>query len=550
MLNSAVTKAGLTATLSGAGPFTVFAPTDSAFNASGITASVISNNLTAAQLNTILLYHTLPEAITAANVPAGPDAKVITASGDSVFVTNNSNGVFVNGIKVTVPNITASNGIIHEIGRVLIPSFGNNIVQLAEADTSLTYLVAAIVQASTGGTNVAGILSGSGPFTVFAPTNQAFINAGFPTIASIQAASPATLTSILTYHVIGARVFSSDLSNGEQAPTLNGQSVTIGLSGSGATVKGNSNSTASNITATNIVATNGVIHKIDQVLLPGPGTIASIVAAGSNFTILNSAITTAGLTSTLSSAGPFTVFAPTDSAFNASGITASSLSSFTSAQLNTILLYHTITDSITAANVPAGPDAKVITAGGDSVFVTNNSNGVFVNGIQVTVPNILASNGVIHEIGRVLIPSFGNNIVQLAEGDTSLSYLVAAIVQASTGGTNVAGILSGSGPFTVFAPTNQAFINAGFPTIASIQAASPATLTSILTYHVIGARVFSSDLTNGEQAPTLNGEDVTISLTGGATVKGNSNTTASNIIATNIVATNGVIHKIDQVLLP
>jgi len=162
----------------------------------------------------------------------------------------------------------------------------------------------------------------------------------------------------------------------------------------------------------------------------------------------------------------------------------------------------------------------------------------------------MASNGVIHTIGKVLIPSFGNNLVQAVEADTSLSLLVAAVVRASAGSTNVAAVLSSGGIFTVFAPTNNAFRAAGFPDTSAINAASPATLTSILTYHVIQGRVFSSDLTQGEQPTTVNGESVTISLSGGATVKGNSNTSPSNIIATNIMATNGVIHKIDQVLLP
>jgi uncharacterized surface protein with fasciclin (FAS1) repeats len=281
----------------------------------------------------------------------------------------------------------------------------------------------------------------------------------------------------------------------------------------------------------------------------GPGTIAAQVSRGSNFTLLYAAVQKAGLATTLSGTGPFTVFAPTDSAFNASGITSSVISSLTAGALDTILLYHTLAAKVLAADVPAGPNAKVVTASGDSVFVTNNANGVFVNGIQVTHANILASNGVIHTIGKVLLPPIGN-IVQVASADTTFSFLVAAVVRASAGSTNVAAVLSSGGIFTVFAPTNNAFRAAGFATIEAINAADPNTLTSILTYHVIPGRVFSSDLTQGAQPVTVNGEKVTISLSSGATVKGNSNATASNIVATNIMATNGVVHVIDQVLLP
>ncbi|MFZ9661084.1 MAG: fasciclin domain-containing protein [Chitinophagaceae bacterium] len=266
LLESAVVKANLATTLDGAGSFTVFAPTDDAFAASGITAATISS-LTAQQLSAILLYHTLPAKIMAADVPAGPNAKVITAGGDSVFVTKNANGVFVNGVNVTQADITASNGVIHLISRVLLPPTGN-IVQVAQSNANFTFLVAAVVRASSGSTNVAQILSSGGPFTVFAPTNDAFIAAGFADIAAINAADPNTLASILTYHVVAGRVFSSDLTNGATPTTANGGTVTIALSGTGATVKGKTNMVASNIIGTNVMARNGVIHVIDRVLLP------------------------------------------------------------------------------------------------------------------------------------------------------------------------------------------------------------------------------------------------------------------------------------------
>jgi uncharacterized surface protein with fasciclin (FAS1) repeats len=278
-------------------------------------------------------------------------------------------------------------------------------------------------------------------------------------------------------------------------------------------------------------------------------TITTIVSNNSNFSLLKSAVVKANLATTLNGPGPFTVFAPSETAFAGSGMTASTINALTPSQLTTLLLYHTIPANIPAANVPAGPNAKVIMASGDCVFVTKNANGVFVNGIPETQADIMASIGVIHAIARVLIPPIGN-IVQLAQSDTSFSYLVAEVLRASQGSVNVAAVLSGTAPFTVFAPTNAAFRAAGFAHVNDINNADPATLTSILTYHVIAGRVFSSDLTQGAQPTTLNSEKLTISLMGGATVKGNGNTTASNIVATNIMATNGVVHVIDRVLRP
>jgi uncharacterized surface protein with fasciclin (FAS1) repeats len=547
ILESAVVKAKLASTLEGAGPFTVFAPTDVAFTQSGITASTIESK-SELELKSLLLYHVIPAKIMASEVPAGPNAKVVTAGGDSVFVTRNSSGVFVNGIKVYQADMAATNGVIHLMSKPLIPPVGN-LVEVAQANSDFSYLVAAVLRASTGATNVAEILSSGGPFTLFAPTNSAFMDAGFATINDINAADPDVLTAILTYHVVPGRVFSSDLTNDATPGTANGAKVTIGVSPSGATVKGKSNESASNITAANIMAINGVVHVIDKVLLP-PGSITSQVVATSALSILESAVVKAKLASTLDGAGPFTVFAPTDDAFIQSGITSSTIESKTELELQSLLLYHVLPAIVMAADVPAGPNAKVITAGGDSVFVTSNSSGVFVNGISVIQADIEASNGVIHLLSRALLPATGN-LVEVAQANPDFSYLVAAVLRASTGATNVAQVLTSAGPYTLFAPTNTAFMDAGFATIDDINAADPDVLAAILTYHVVAGRVFSSDLTNDATPATANGQTVTIGISGsGATVKGMANATASNITAANIMARNGVVHVIDKVLLP
>ena len=282
-------------------------------------------------------------------------------------------------------------------------------------------------------------------------------------------------------------------------------------------------------------------------------TIYETISSNQQYSFLTAAINKAGLVNALNEVdkGELTLFAPTNDAFMAVGFkNLGDLAKVPDTTLTQILLYHVLGSKIEAAQIPQASNTEVITLNGKPVYATRTSdNKVFINGVSVTKANIECTNGVIHQIDRVLMPATGT-IVETAIGNPDFSLLVAAVLRASQGATNVANVLSGAGPFTVFAPTNQAFINAGFANEAAINAADPNTLTSILTYHVIAGRIFSSDLTNGAMPVTVNGEKVTISLTSGAQVKGMGNTTPSNIIATDIVTTNGVIHVIDQVLLP
>lgn len=270
-LESAVIKANLQGTLSGTGPFTVFAPDNNAFTASGITSAVL-NSLTQAQVSNIILYHALGSKIVAADVPAGPNAKVVTASGDSVFVTRNAAGVFVNGIKVTSADVGADNGVIHVIGRVLLPPSGN-IVETAAA-SGLDSLVKAVTRATSapGGDPALASTLSTAKLTVFAPTNAAFTQLlGALSLTDINQIPVSTLLAVLRYHVVAGRAFSSDLSNGN-LPMLAGGNTTVNLTGGtggGPSIKGNGNgASVSNITATNIMCRNGVVHLIDRVLLP------------------------------------------------------------------------------------------------------------------------------------------------------------------------------------------------------------------------------------------------------------------------------------------
>ncbi len=277
-------------------------------------------------------------------------------------------------------------------------------------------------------------------------------------------------------------------------------------------------------------------------------TVVDVVVNGADFTLLEAAVLHAGIASDLTSPS-ITVFAPTDAAFKAAGFAnEAAIKASDKAVIKSILQYHVVASLVPASAIATKNNEAVTMASGSVAYVTKNTGGVSVNGAKVTSADIKAENGaIIHVIDAVLVPE-SRNIVALAQANPNLTYLVAAMLRANEGATKVVDILSGAGPLTVFAPTNDAFKAAGFATIDAIKAAKPDDLTKILTYHVIAARVYSTNLTNGDVS-TANGGNLTVNATEG-TIKGKSNATATKIIAVNIPASNGVIHVIDAVVLP
>lgn len=282
------------------------------------------------------------------------------------------------------------------------------------------------------------------------------------------------------------------------------------------------------------------------------GTVAAQIASDPQFSILGSMIANNELSGILQSQQAFfTVFAPTDSAFALSGITSTSLSEMAPDKIDLILRYHTLTTKFLSSEVLSGPDTPMITISGDTVFVTHNANGIFINGIPVTSTELPAINGVIHPLGKALIPSFGQNLTQAASSDTSFTLFTAALARASQGSSDISGLLSNYGIYTVFLPTNNAFRAAGYPDENTINSTDPDVLGGILKYHVLFGRSFTSDLADGATPTMLNGQTVSITSSQTAvSLKGASNASASNLTATNIMATNGVIHVIDQILMP
>ena len=280
------------------------------------------------------------------------------------------------------------------------------------------------------------------------------------------------------------------------------------------------------------------------------------VAVNNNLTSLVAAVQRAGLATTLSGNGPFTVFAPTNEAFQALLDTNPSWNTINDIPVETlqaVLLFHVLDGTVRSTDLSntyvntlsAGPNNEPLSL---QVEVTG---GVTFNGdaTPVTV-DVNASNGVVHVINKVMLPP---NIVTLALNNGGFTSLVAALTD-SRHTTNFVSVLSGNGPFTVFAPTNAAFqaLLDSNPSWNSLADVPIATLDAVLKYHVVnGANVQANQLTNG--SVTTLGGNITINLTNGAQIQTTSSQTVNILVgaATNDVqGTNGVIHAIDRVLLP
>ena len=265
-------------------------------------------------------------------------------------------------------------------------------------------------------------------------------------------------------------------------------------------------------------------------------SIVEVAQAAGSFNTLLAAAGAAGLSETLSSDGPYTVFAPTDEAFAKlpEGTVEALLKE--PAKLRNILLYHVVPGLVNAKDVVKLRSAK--TALGQSVQISAE-DGVRIDNAKVVKTDIEASNGVIHVIDRVILPK---DIVGVAANNGQFSTLVAAIKAAGLAET-----LSSGGPFTVFAPTNDAFGNLPDGTLENLlKPENKKQLQEILKYHVVPGNVSAEQAMKLSKAQTVQGEDLTLSNSHKDGLKVDN----ASVIASDILALNGIIHVIDAVLLP
>jgi len=291
----------------------------------------------------------------------------------------------------------------------------------------------------------------------------------------------------------------------------------------------------------------------------GQKNIVQTAVAAGKFKTLVALVKKAGLAGTLSAPGNLTVFAPTDQAFanlKKSDPVLYNEVATNKKLLQSVLTYHVVGKRIPAAAAISGAKKglKVKTVQGESISLSFKGGKIVLNGTaRVVIPDVKASNGVIHAVGAVLVPPSlsqpapTQSIVQIASGNPDFSTLVSLVQKAG-----LVEAISAAGPFTVFAPTNEAFAKLAKAAPATYAAvlADPALLAKVLTYHVVAGDIKSAQaIAVARQNGTVNaleGESISLSLKDGKLILNGSAT----VVTANILATNGVIHIIDTVIVP
>ncbi len=283
-------------------------------------------------------------------------------------------------------------------------SSSKNVVELAQSNPDLSILVEAVVAADLQDT-----LSGAGPYTVFAPTNAAFADllAELGVTKDELLADEPLLTAVLTYHVLAGRVLASQIPIGKALTTVEGGVFKIDGSGAGLEIKDGRNRTAGIVQA-DLRASNGVVHVVDRVLLPADKDLVQTAQSIPDFSILVDAVVAAGLQGTLAGAGPFTVFAPTDAAFadllTELGVTKDELLADVPL-LTSVLTYHVLAGRVLKADVVPGVQPATVegeTFSIDASLVVTDQRG---RTASITATDVLASNGVIHVLDKVILPA-------------------------------------------------------------------------------------------------------------------------------------------------
>jgi len=578
-------------------PVTVWAPTNDAFDEAEI--DFLFESEWSKHLQSVLLYHVTAGSFESSDLKVGQTIETFLDN-NQLNVTSIEPLQINNGVFVSSPNITARNGIIHVIDSVLLPEFVEfNVVELMEvASDQFSTLVELIELAGLNQTLSRGVFTVFAPtneavstFLLLLQLNllmvhlflitrtlhvffhfSSFSNKKFAKLPQedydslLDPENIDILRDILMYHVSPGLAYADGVQVGDQASTVQGSPLEVTSTEGGMVLMG-----STNVVAADILASNGVIHAIDTVLIPpdveevaddeSPATaaeegdeegdateandnnttttaigaldLARWVFLGENYSTLNGLLETTGLTEALSGDGPLTLMAPNNAAFEALPDVAKYAEPEWYAHLYDILLYHIVPGAVLSEDLSQGMEA--LTAVGENITITSISPVTINENSVVVDPDNELTNGVAHGVDAVLLPPSATfKIVDIVDSSPFFRQLLDLVVAAGLGD-----VLGGSGPFTLFAPTNNAVGRLDEETIAFLTSEEGIPeLQRLLQYHIVPGIILSDDVADGQMFTTLEGQMLTLTEAGDETYMIND----AQILDRDILASNGVIH--------
>jgi transforming growth factor-beta-induced protein len=525
MLNTAFRRAGFVEPLSSPGSYTVFAPTDAAFNLVPAVYMELffENDSFLPHLRRLLLHQILPGTRLAADFVDG--ITVMALSGENYPVLQNP--LSANGIPIVVADNEVSNGVVHTIDDILTPSWVLTSLQgriTEDAELSVLFSLMNIV-----GFNVN--IEDFGEYTLLAPTNDAFLALGDENMAFLtNTANVQLVGQFLNYHLVRGVYVLPEL-RPSRLDTFEGGVVSVSV-----------NPTRFNgvtVAEGDILAKNGVLHKINSVLFFQNGvrgnTALDFVADNPELSILFGALQRSGFDRALSQPASLTIFAPTNAAFNQLPNSLLSTLFFNNEfvpHLRDLLLYHIIGGEIFSNGFVNGTVKNTL----NEEAVGIRTDPLAVNGNLMLALNNDVSNGVVHTLGAVLAPSWVfNTLNDLVVFSSSLSTLLNLMVLA---GLN----LSGSGAFTLLAPINTAFTAMQEQDLQGL-INNVELRYNFLAKHVVQGVFTTFMLAADQELPNILGTGVTVTSINPILLDG-----VASVVFSNALASNGVFHAIDTVL--
>lgn len=516
-LVQALVTADLGEVLADDGPFTLFAPDEDAFSA--LEAAPTDRGL----LGNLLLYHVLPfESDSTAIVT---QSSLRTSAAVQLPVDASLSPPTVGGVALGQTDIRATNGVIHVLGSVLTPP---DIAETIDDLPQTTTLSDTIANASG---SVQSAFAAAGPITVFAPVNEAFTR-----IDADLLADPEIRDDLLQYGISTAgQVLAGDFTNGQSITMANGQALNVTVGSGGEIILADAQNRTVRVVQSDIRLRNGVLHLVDRVPLPSraAGNVLETLRRN-NLGTLDTSIMTANLTDTLSSPGPFTIFAPTDTAFAAAAAALPSDPDL----LGNVLVNHVVGGSFTTQQLSLL--SSLTGVGGLDILLDFAVDPPTVGVARLgNTTDQIATNGVVHSIDRVLVPP---NVLEGTVLVPTLSTLRAAVLASPA----TEATLGGAGPITVFAPVDAAFEGVDLAPILGDQLI----LDDLLGYHLANGQALSTSLTDGEVITMSTGTQLTVRVEGSAVTLQDGAGQTINVVAPDIRLLNGVVHLVDGVLNP